>query len=456
MLEWPIFGYRYDRTSLDAALFEGLPCRDTDSDEDVDIQTLRRTKKPGRGIRQEETPSLVHAFLENVHIKNPVLDATDLKKWAEEITERGFGWSAKSCLLLVACGLGVLSSPFGTTRVAASDGTSLSETEDYTTAETYYNESRKRTGLLSISLLSAQCFFLSGVYEMYSMRPLQAWAYRFGTADPTTPKPSSTVSLEHRMYWSCLKSISEIREQLQLPPSGLASFDYPLFPTLPATASESLDPPLDTIYEKSWFYYLAEISSRRISNRILNAFYKHDNKSWLSANVESMVRMGHELESQVEQWSEHIPLPVGFTEADVPQEELAFFTRAREVHMSIFLYRPFLFLVIHGPDSVRRDPRVQLLADKCLRRCFQFSSSIGIKHRHHGAYFSGRNLLAIGLTILASVKSGRVRMPPVGEWESHLDHIFAYLKYWDDETPDFGRAKAILTDIWKEVVDVHA
>ncbi|GME39074.1 Sugar/inositol transporter [Neofusicoccum parvum] len=233
LLDWPIFEHKHGREALDAAVLShsaGIPAdypgAGTDLDEPAemsDIQSAQRSSKPGRGIHEEDVPALVQAFLENVHIKNPVLDSTDLKRWARAVREHGFGWSSRSCLLLVACALGALSSPFKPTlfltSVSSTTSDSIQEAKDYTTAERYYNASRKRIGLLGNSLIAAQCMFLSGVYEMYSLRPLQAWTsfsragdiiqiYRMVKPDPTTPKFPSVISLEHRLYWSCLKSIS--------------------------------------------------------------------------------------------------------------------------------------------------------------------------------------------------------------------------------------------------------
>lgn len=97
---------------------------------------------------------------------------------------------------------------------------------------------------------------------------------------------------------------SEIREHLPLPPSGLVNLNYPLFPMPPASCLEkdNTDHPNNTNLEKSWFYYLAEISGRRIANRILNVFYSVDQEAWLSTDLDNMVNIAHELEVQVNQW----------------------------------------------------------------------------------------------------------------------------------------------------------
>jgi hypothetical protein len=53
-----------------------------------------------RGIREEDVSELVERFLANVHTKNPILDAGALKEIVQTITAEGFGWDARSCLVV--------------------------------------------------------------------------------------------------------------------------------------------------------------------------------------------------------------------------------------------------------------------------------------------------------------------------------------------------------------------
>ena len=95
---------------------------------------------------------------------------------------------------------------------------SIRDTSNYSTAESYYVAARKRVGLLGNTLTTAQCFFQSEVYEMYSLRPLQAWAsftracsvlqvYTMAKSNQIASRLPSIRSLEHWLYWSCLKSV---------------------------------------------------------------------------------------------------------------------------------------------------------------------------------------------------------------------------------------------------------
>jgi len=70
----------------------------TEPQEIFDIQTALRSTS--HGVDEDNAPELVKAFLANVHIKNPILDTSDLTKWARFIAEHGFEWTSRSCLLV--------------------------------------------------------------------------------------------------------------------------------------------------------------------------------------------------------------------------------------------------------------------------------------------------------------------------------------------------------------------
>lgn len=113
ILDWPIFGHNLWRKDLGAAVFnptmmsyhgdQSLGNSDlTEPQEIFDIQTTLQSTTHSRGVDEDNAPELVKAFLANVHIKNPILDAGDLTKWAKSIAENSFGWTSRSCLLVRA------------------------------------------------------------------------------------------------------------------------------------------------------------------------------------------------------------------------------------------------------------------------------------------------------------------------------------------------------------------
>ncbi|KAF7550236.1 hypothetical protein G7Z17_g5842 [Cylindrodendrum hubeiense] len=347
ILQWPIFENQYPRNYMVDAIFMA-DIHDDDSDvEDMnpEIKTQRHNSRmKGSGIDEDQILDLVQRFLDLVHIKNPVLNPDTVWSYARRVVEEGLEWDSSSCLVLLACALGCVAQPY-TPEISVVEGrTSLeAQGEDLQKGERYYNLARRRFGLLERDVLASQCQFLSGVYLMYTQRPLSAWA-EFHSASRSyhiylqcqARRPSRSVDparvskrrqLEQRLYWSCYKSECELRAEIELPNSSLADFHYPdMHPSPPNVPSQA---PHGEVafqsgaqrssggrrsmgshrqHEQSWFYYLTEITLRRIVNRILNMLYSDGHESWTDDAVPYMVKAASEFEQQIQEWYK-IPCP---------------------------------------------------------------------------------------------------------------------------------------------------
>ncbi|EEP78965.1 predicted protein [Uncinocarpus reesii 1704] len=53
-----------------------------------------------RGINEEDTVPLCQRFLDSAYQRNPIIDAAALKVYARQITEHGFGWDERTCLVV--------------------------------------------------------------------------------------------------------------------------------------------------------------------------------------------------------------------------------------------------------------------------------------------------------------------------------------------------------------------
>lgn len=190
---------------------------------------------------------LLDNFFSRVHIKNPVLDEHEVRRWAREISFNGIGWDARSCLVvslpapddlvmwwvkinrekLLVCALGAISEPFPSDNPSSSPQ-SFEESEDYQLAEAWFVAAQKRIGILlshAGGVLEAQCFFFSAVYLMHTFRPFAAWPmflqaiascqeFHCCSREPTERSlcPEAFVEdvdgwrSEESMYWTCFKS----------------------------------------------------------------------------------------------------------------------------------------------------------------------------------------------------------------------------------------------------------
>lgn len=355
-LAWPIFEAKPDRRWIDALIFDPtLPSEDLSTTPPtsprVNDDSIRNTFEDPRqishsspdirtqDIREQDVPRLIEAFLVNVHVKNPIFDPDYLRNMAKSVVEHGFDWDASNCLILTVCALAAISSQFEPLpilqdrwqNVTTDIDNSLSNTTGYLLAEAYYVASRKRIGLLRDTLLATECHFMSGVYEMYSLRPLQA-AISFNRACVTfqtltwmrtecyITQSQLGKARASRLYWSCLKSEHEVSIEIHFPSSGLTKLNYTsAFPPPPSAAdtedwyrlhtdvnAESPQSIHSTWtkneFEHGWYYYLADIAARRLLQRVIEFFYRTSESAWLELSFAHLVNTAEELDRQLGEW----------------------------------------------------------------------------------------------------------------------------------------------------------
>ncbi|KAH6989939.1 hypothetical protein EDB80DRAFT_587984 [Ilyonectria destructans] len=503
LLTWPIFAGRWPRDlfarELLATSFESAQLGN-------DEPALPRSRHQKPGIREEDVPELVDRFLQFVHSKNPIFHIRQVRDHARMVAEDGFGWDAPSCMVLLACALGAIALPFNPACEAGQlhDRTSIEETADrHPTAEVYFQAARKRLGLLEGSIMASQCHLLSGIYLMYTVRPIQAWSafHQAGSAyslylkgqaaleariDSThrVPGPSER-RLEQRLYWTVLKSECEIRTELDLPQSDLCKLGYPyLFPSPPSPGSP-VQSPQDSLHtptaasvttsssqtyltpsssyqkteEQSWLYYLSEIALRRIENRVLNAFYGEEHYSWTRMDVEPMVSAATSIEHQLAIWYSSMPDAIRFDNLAPGQalDELRLMTQGRYWGIRTLLYRPFLYHAIHSTrrTSGNTNAVLQGLVQKAFDVCLEFNAGCGLTHRHHGTWFGLRASVSTGLMLLAANIRGLITWTsPLCDSEGAQENTYGRtirvcierLRYWEAESPDVMRAREILQE----------
>ncbi|KAI9719949.1 MAG: hypothetical protein M1828_005987 [Chrysothrix sp. TS-e1954] len=380
-------------------------------------------------------------------------------------------------------------------------------------------------------LLSWNHFYqASKIYQMY----LKSF-----TAPKDEPSPVDVMRLhgmshknrrlEQCLYWSCFKSEVELRVELPLEQSTLSDSEYPdLFPSPPSppstdTAVEDAFPPLlrtivDHTYggsphvrhsdstsslpedvravrrhrhqlyneEESWYYYLTEVALRRISNRVVNTFFREDPSSWM--DITRLIPTALEFESQISTWSKNLP-PIMQQYQDIPthlsksaaarstdrynscSQELSWDTQNRILEMQSWLYQPFLYHVIHHGWQTLQDGTPILLSTEDQNdlqniiaagiECnIQILGSRSILHRHHGIWFDVRALITASLILMAAARSRSIIVPTEifglhsdtegQENNGKFDRVFRALEFWEEETVDLRRSRLMLQDYLRE------
>lgn len=282
---------------------------------------------------------------------------------------------------------------------------------------------------------------------------------------------------------------SELRVELSLPESSIATIRYPdLFPSPPSddTASHeefAVVSPCDTISTpgqpitpgrrrrttftsevqlKSWYYYLSEISLRRIGNRLLNTFYSSDNYPGSGMTVPEMVSVAVDFEDQINQWfgSPNIinsksnvyryaglPEAIRFDQRNprvIPEDELAYMTRSRQLLHMTWLTAPFLYYGIHNPPSDRYQSVVRPYVERALEYAIDIINFLSVRHRHHGTFFGLRCGATASFQLLAARKASHVAMPP--GWIGAIRTQLSTHRYWEYESSDIQRTREIIEE----------
>ncbi|KAL2840406.1 hypothetical protein BJY01DRAFT_236758 [Aspergillus pseudoustus] len=486
VVDWPIFDKQFRRGCLLDELFIAERSSSQALEDTVSVSRSRGT------ICADDIPGLVTRFLHFVHIKNPILDPKAITQLASRLAEDGVGWDRSSCLVLLACALGAIATPFDH-RTGTVQQPDPGIQSDPATAENFYQLACRRLGLLDQSAIAAQCYLLSGIYLMYTMRPLQAQSRFFQASSiyaiylkgqvavqqqmglEDDPLQSINLRLEQCLYWTCFKSECEIRQEFDTPVSGLAALAYPhMFPCPPTPdqaindelgdGNESIPTPasnssllslthgtLREVEEQSWYYYLSEIALRRIANRVWQYFYQEDHTSWSHMNIYTSAAVVGDLEMQLENWNSTVPSNFRGLSTSDGSEELGTMIRGRYIGLKSYLYRPFLYYVIHHPDCKPETYRIlEPLAMKAITTIIESITFGRFYHRHHGTWFCCREVTSYALLLLAAHKSGlttsgQLDSPHEGLGYAELVKICVdVLRYWQADSPDIAKSREVV------------
>ncbi|KID65286.1 Zn(2)-C6 fungal-type DNA-binding domain protein, partial [Metarhizium hybridum] len=454
-----------------------------------------------------EVAQLLTRFLRLVHVMNPILDCTTLMHHGRVVAELGLQWDAKTCLVLLAMALGSIAKPLETRLEpleSASRSVSGDDEKSRQQAELYYQYALRRIGMIGGSLTACQCHFLNGIYLLYTLRPVQAWQAFFHASSLYTVYLKSRAAalqigpghyhddaligdescsgeklrccLEQRLYWSCIKSESEICTEVDLPRSELGKMEYPyLFPSPPTpksvdglhdthdmgavgmlapTALLSVDDAAEkqdfkTLHEHSWFSYLSNIALLRISSRVDDEFYTKPPSLWASMNLLDMANTAWDLEKQLLQWQHTLPSSIScFDEtASLPTvTELQLATWLHCTSVRLRMYRPFLYRLAlqQGHDWPLADSLKQF-ADKAVVLSLNPLHTLGLQHRHAGSWFRCRESASRVLILICARKIGLVsKMGLEQQVQDMLGICLAHLRFWEEEAEDIRRVRQVL------------
>jgi hypothetical protein len=196
--------------------------------------------------------------------------------------------------------------------------------------------------------------------------------------------------------------------------------------------------------EESWYYYLTDISQRRILDRILNSFYAQEsNRQWLQMSADEMTRLALELDRQVAMTKANLPPSLQFSQ-ELRDRELPYIIHRRLLHMQDCLFIPFLFRVVHSHQA--QSQVIIDLAQRCVETCRMNILESAIQHRHHGSWFVARGAFRCAMAIVAAAMSDKLAMPD--DWPACVETALRVVDFWGEEAADLRPLGHILHTVY--------
>ena len=155
---------------------------------------------------------------------------------------------------------------------------------------------------------------------------------------------------------------SDLLAELDLPHSGIVQFEESVglpcgFNPMPSTSSNTESP----VGRDELWYFLAEIALRRLLNRVSHLIYSSSTTS-----ISSLEPVVAELDYQLMQWYESLPLPMQFPHSRIPvNNPVQTVLRLRYFACRTIIFRPYILAVLDN-ELAANDPTVQENCRKCL------------------------------------------------------------------------------------------
>lgn len=306
----------------------------------------------------------VRAFFELVNVWYVCVSPYSWSSHFRKAASVDFSQGSESCLVLLVLALGC----------AAKSGSIANQPRDREPPGfDYFAAAWKIFPSLLIRnnhLIATQCHILVAAYLFYLVRPLEAWniltnaSVKLQLFLSATKQPQPLEKeLSKRIFWALLITESNLRAELDLPHFGIDSFEETV--GLPGFFQDTGE---EAAGEDSVWWFLAEISFRRLLNRVSNLIYaKTDTTGPLLTS--KLDRLAAELDFQLEQIYDGLPAPVKFSRGSGPiatPTQMAL--KLHYVACRTIIYRPYVLAVL-SDESVASNPLVRENCRKCLEAC---------------------------------------------------------------------------------------
>lgn len=318
-------------------------------------EPLVLSKAPGLDLSNIDT--YVEAFFAKVNVWYACVNPFSWSSYYRVALSNGFRDGPESCIVLLVLALGQASCSGSISRI--------SNLEDPPGLPYFAAAWALLPSLMTRnSVQSAQCTVLASAYLFYLVRPLEAWTLLSSTSTKlqlllSAPNrvPAAQRELMERVYWNSLLFESDLLAELDLPHSGIVQYEENV--GLPGGFEPEGEEPVGR--DELW-YFLAEIALRRLLNRVSQLIYSKDSM----ASTQSLEPVVAELDFQLTQWYDSLPLPLQFPfNRAVLQDPVQTVLRLRYFACRTIIFRPYILAVLDN-EQAAMDPVVRDNCRKCL------------------------------------------------------------------------------------------
>jgi len=337
------------------------------------------------------TAAYVQTFFERVNVWYACVNPYSWTNYYRIALSQGFREGAESCIVLLVLALGNAGS--------AGSISNVPQDEEPQGMPYFAAAWGLLPGLMTRNtMMSAQCMILTSAYLFYLVRPLEAWTLLNSTSVKLQLLlggpgriPPHLKELSERVYWNALLFESDLLAELDLPHSGIVQFEETV--GLPGGFEEEEEEPVGR--DELW-YFLAEIALRRLLNRVSHLIYSKGS----TASTTSLEPVVAELDYQLTQWSESLPLPLQFPSSRVPlSNPVQTVLRLRYFACRTIIFRPYILAVLDN-EQAALDSGVRENCRKCLDACIRQLEHITAHHAGHMPYLWQGTLSIVSQTLL--------------------------------------------------------
>jgi hypothetical protein len=303
------------------------------------------------------TSAYIEAFFAKVNVWYACVNPFNWRNHYRIALSNGFREGPESCIVLLVLALGQASCSGSISRIPLG--------EDPPGLPYFAAAWALLPGLMTRnSVLSAQCTVLASAYLFYLVRPLEAWTLLSSTSTKlqlllSAPGrvPAAQRELSERVYWNALLFESDLLAEMDLPHSGIVQFEESV--GLPGGFEPEDE---ESVGRDDLWYFLAEIALRRLLNRVSQLIYSKDSM----ASTQSLEPVVAELDYQLTQWYDSLPLPLQFPYSrSMLNDPVQTVLRLRYFACKTIIYRPYILAVLDN-EQAAMDPSVRENCRKCL------------------------------------------------------------------------------------------